>query len=222
MSDLITSLLSHADSGTEALTGGRAVRPPGPRRGCGGGVGLAEMERTPMNILSFDVESNGLHGQAFAVGAVIRHVETAQEVDRIGLRCPIEGDVNAWVAENVLPALAEMPETHTSAREMRAAFWTWYQTAKGKYADLVMVADIGYPVETGFLTACQADDPARAWEGPYPLHEVATLLLAADIDPDIDRLKFAGYDADELHAHNPIDDALVSAKCAEICFARLT
>ena len=68
------------------------------------------------------------------------------------------------------------------------------------------------PVESGLFRACVEDSPAeRTWEGPYPLHEVATLLLAAGIDPDIDRVEFSGLTG--LTKHNPIDDSLASAAC---------
>ena len=54
------------------------------------------------NILSFDAETNGLWGQAFAIGAILYNPE-GKEIDRFVGRCPIEEDVNSWVAENVLP-----------------------------------------------------------------------------------------------------------------------
>ena len=68
------------------------------------------------------------------------------------------------------------------------------------------------------LSACVADDPSRAFKGPYPLHEVATLVLAAGGDP------LASYaervlppNALKTHRkHHPVDDARVSAHLARL------
>jgi len=78
------------------------------------------------NILSFDVESNGLHGEGFAVGAVILD-RAGTVLARFEGRSAISGDVDPWVAENILPVLDEsgLGVTYASARELRSAFWTW-------------------------------------------------------------------------------------------------
>lgn len=163
-----------------------------------------------MRLISFDAESNGLHGAAFAIGAVMIEGDVVSE---FFARCPIDGPVDPWVAEHVLPALSDASVTHDTAREMRDAFWLWLASRK---AGAVIVCDCGWPVEAGLLSACVADDPARAFAGPYPLHEVATLLLAAGMDP-------LGNYADKVlneaeraahRPHHPVDDARLSALCA--------
>lgn len=164
-----------------------------------------------MKILSFDAEANGLHGEAFAVGAVL--VVEGAVVEEFFARCPIDGPVDPWVTEHVIPALCGSDVTHASAREMREAFWTWLMSHK---QDATIVCDCGWPVEAGLLSACVADDPSRAFEGPYPLHEVATLLLSAGMDPKGD-YGAEMMSAEELAAHrphHPVDDARLSALCA--------
>lgn len=166
-------------------------------------------------ILSFDAESNGLHGAAFAVGAVLLRDDGAV-VDQFFARCPIEGDVDPWVRDNVLPPLSQEMETHDTPREMRDAFWAWLTA---RMTGAVVVVDCGWPVEAGLLSACVSDDPSRAFKGPYPLHEVASLLLAAGLDP------LASY-ADQvlpdsgLSKHHPVYDAHVSALCARMAMER--
>lgn len=54
-----------------------------------------------MKIFSWDCETNGLWGRAFAIGAVV--YEDGVEVKTFYARCPIEGKVDTWVEENVLP-----------------------------------------------------------------------------------------------------------------------
>ncbi len=167
-------------------------------------------------LLSFDAESNGLHGGAFAVGAVLLR-EDGVAAERFFARCPIDGPVDPWVRDNVLPALAIDPETHATAREMRDAFWSWLTA---RMVDATVVVDCGWPVEAGLLSACVADDPSRAFKGPHPLHEVASLLLAAGLDP------LASY-ADQvlpqsaLSKHHPTYDAHVSALCARMALRRI-
>lgn len=169
-----------------------------------------------MRVLCFDVESNGLHGQAFAVGGVVYDTETQASLDTLLVRCPIEGDVNEWVAENVLQHL-DIAETHTDAKAMRSAFWTWFQQHK---QNAVILVDVGYPVETRFLAQCQDDDVSRAWDGPYPLHDLASVLLALGLDPDLDRR--VGHIEQHLRQHHPLDDALASVLVFDKVFRERT
>lgn len=167
-------------------------------------------------ILSFDAESNGLHGGVFAVGAVVL-AEDGSVVETFAARCPITGPVDPWVEVHVLPPLASLAETHATARAMRDAFWSWLASHKD---GALVVVDCGWPVEAGLLSACVADDPARAFCGPYPLHDVASLLLAAGLDP------LASYAETVLpgeghRKHHPVYDAHVSALCARLAFATI-
>ena len=61
-------------------------------------------------VFSWDAETNGLWGAAFAIGAVI--YENGVETKKFYTRCPIAGDVNPWVQENVLPQMENLPVTH--------------------------------------------------------------------------------------------------------------
>ncbi len=167
-------------------------------------------------ILSFDAESNGLHGDAFAIGAVLLPDDSNELTEHFFARCPITGDVDPWVRDNVLPPLADERETHATAREMRDAFWAWLTS---HMAGATVVADCAWPVEAGLLCACVDDDPTRAFKGPYPLHEVASLLLAAGLDPLASYAEqvLSGYSA---RKHHPVYDAHVSALCARMALER--
>lgn len=159
-------------------------------------------------ILCFDVESSGLHGEGFAVGAVLLD-EDGAEVDTFVGRAPIDGPVDGWVAKNVLPAMAGMPENCANARELRAAFFEWFVARK---EGVIVIADCGWPVEARFLAACVDDAPAlRGWDGPYPLHDVATLLLAAGMAPTGTYLPDP---APPGQKHHPLYDARCSAQLA--------
>ncbi len=171
------------------------------------------------DVLVFDAESNSLHGPVFAIGAVV--YRDGKMVEWFFARCPIEGAVDPWVAANVLPALnagvGGSPVTHATPRAMRDAFWQWLTYPR---VNTIVVVDCGWPVEAGLLSACVADDPTRAFKGPYPLHEVATFLHAAGLDPLAKYAPIVLPDEDE-HAHHPVFDATVSALCVEMALKRI-
>jgi hypothetical protein len=73
----------------------------------------------------------------------------------------------------------------------------------------MLAADCAWPVEARFLAACVDDQPEqRAWEGPYPLIDIASVRLAAGLDPlaTVERLP------SEMPAHDPLADARQSAR----------
>ena len=128
-----------------------------------------------MNILSFDVESNGLHGEAFAVAGVVIN-DAGHTSSQIVLRCPIIGLVDPWVNDNVLEPMANIAQTHPEASSMRTAFWAWFIPAQAN-SQLVVCAN-PYPVEARFLIQCQEDDlPNRQLNHPFPLYDLSSMLL---------------------------------------------
>jgi hypothetical protein len=158
-------------------------------------------------VFVFDVESDGLDGVGFAVGAIV--IENGRLIDRFEGR--VECEIKShWVKENVLPYIEDM-EVYPSMMELRDAFWKFWLKHKD---GALMFADCCVPVESNFLAACKADAPQeREWQGPYPLHDVASVLLAKGLDPHLDRLAFA-VGEDDTHPfrqHNPCDDAEISA-----------
>lgn len=165
-------------------------------------------------LLSIDVECNGLHGKAFAVGAVVMKLDRTI-VDEFGARCPIEGELDPWVRKNVLPVLTEFPETHRTALAMRDDFWEWYRAAK-ENSDYMMV-DNGYPVEARFLISCQDDDiEERYWDHSFPMLDLASIFITIGVKPLAIRYKFVASELGEAQnlQHNPRFDSWVSALAA--------
>lgn len=147
------------------------------------------MKTTVFRLLSVDVEKNGLHGPVFAVGAVLLS-QDGEIQDQFRARCPIEGAPRDFVVREILPALADYVQTHDDPTSMRQAFWEWFRGAR---EGAVVFADFGWPSEARFFLALAEDAiEERYLQGPYPLHEVSTLLLAAGEDPDISRERYAG------------------------------
>ncbi len=155
----------------------------------------------------FDVESIGLFGEGFAVGYVVID-GTGAEVANGMYACDPQNAVGSessriWVRDNV-PAL---PYNCIDPKSMRDMFWRDFVSWKGKTCELW--ADCAWPVEAGFLIACINDDLGRReWGGPYPLHEIASMLNVMGHSPlePIDRLE------SELPMHHPVADARQSAR----------
>lgn len=155
----------------------------------------------------FDVESVGLHGEGFAVGYVVVN-EKGEELEAARLACSPdaaqgENDGRIWIAVNCPP----IPADFVRPADMRSSFWaSWRRWAS---FGAVLVADCAWPVEARFLAACVDDgDATRTWDGPYPLHDVATARFIAGFDPlaTVERLPC------ELPQHDPLADARQSAR----------
>lgn len=154
-----------------------------------------------MLFLTFDIESDGLYGEAFAVGAVVVDDNEA-EIDRFSGVAEMDKVESEWVKQNCIPYLHEFP-VYPDRKSMRDAFWKFYMKYR---SNARIVSDVPVPVEASFLRACVMDDPEnRMFLAPYPLIDVASVLFAAGMDPNMDRTQFGGG-----RAHNPLDDALNS------------
>ncbi len=175
----------------------------------------------------WDGESLGLHGEGFAVAGGV-YKSDGTEVFTFAFDSPLhmaldnlevrsrESEDSKWVAENV----TIHPSSFQSKlpKYTRARFWDTWLTCKEKYPGIIMAVECGWPVEARFLEDCIKDDPERRnWDGPYPLHEIASIMLAAGMDP------MATYERlpNELPAHEPLADARLSARLLFEALARL-
>ncbi len=158
------------------------------------------------HYLVFDVESVGLHGEGFAVGYVVVDSE-GQTLEEGLFGCHAEyakgtPENYKWVLANV-----QSPVNMSTPKGVRHAFWkVWERWKEEKTA---MVADCAWPVEARFLIDSVNDDlEAREWGGPYPLHDLASVLMMLGKDP----LAVTERLPNELPAHNPLNDARQSAR----------
>lgn len=157
----------------------------------------------------FDVESVDLHGEGFAVGGGV-YLENGAAQYEFRFACPIDsakGDDEGreWVKKNT-PVLEV---THHNPLGIRDAFWSEWIKAKTAYPGVVMAADCGWPVEARFVCACINDDPvSRRWNGPYPLLEISSVIMA------VGKVPLAKYPRTESEKpeHDPMADARQSAR----------
>lgn len=181
----------------------------------------------PRHILSFDAESNGLHGEIFAIGAVvIPFFQPQRQLAAFRGYCKIP-ITDRWVQEHVMPHISDL-DLYASPAELREEFWKWLTKYQHPRSSTMALCDVAFPVESRLLTQCVADqikkgDPQKL-NGPYPLHELATLLYAIGEDPiELNRREWPtaimpGGLMPKLVQHNPFDDALAAAWCAVNAF----
>lgn len=175
----------------------------------------------PTTYFIIDAESIGLRGEAFWIGAVLAD-QAGNTIREIMIGClPDTADGTdadrEWVRDNV-PFVAAEHASELTPRHVRDAFWAEWLAVKAEYgAAVAMVADVPYPVETGLLERCIADDPSRAAQAPYPLLDVASVRLAAGFDPT----GTVTRQPDELPMHNPFMDARQSARLLFEAFATI-
>lgn len=170
------------------------------------------IERKPM--LVFDVESVGLFGDPFAVGSVLIGPD-GSTLSKASNKIPLANargtdEDRAWVRENV-PAewLLDAPDWSTPADLCRGVVGSWVEmTASNGFrvADVLLFADVGWPVEHRFLELCVKSVPG--YVGPYPLLDVGSVIFAAGYDPT------ATYRRHREHypTHDPLKDAAHSAR----------
>jgi hypothetical protein len=168
----------------------------------------------------FDVESIGLHGQAFAVAGGV-YDRDGNSLHEFAYHCRpdrADGEFSdrEWVAANVTTCEQSIASIYPQG--VRTQFWGEWLDAKEKWPGITMAVECGWPVEARFLNECIDDDRGeRNWSGPYPMHEIASIMLAAGMDP------MATYERrpNELPAHEPLADARQSARLLGIALKSL-
>lgn len=164
-----------------------------------------------MKIFSFDAETDGLWGRAFAIGALV-YDEAGREIARFVGRLPNTLVADEWVRNNVLPTLEDLPVTHMDHESLVADFAKFYLAHK---SDAEIIVHMGVPVESNLLRDMHSQGCIGDWDGPYPLLDVAGELAQAGEDPtSCDkyvakwRLVVPNFGA----THNPLYDSAVAAE----------
>lgn len=164
-------------------------------------------------LLCFDLESNGLHGEVFVVGAVIMDAQGNIHDEFTG-RAKLHGAVDPWVEKNVIPAVKDVPVTYMTYKALRDAFWNWFVKAQG-VSDYVLVSN-GYPVEYRFLIQCQEDDlEERYWQHPFPILDLSSIMLM--LGPALatkNKIVASVVKNGKFARHHPLNDAKISALAA--------
>jgi len=161
-------------------------------------------------ILSFDVETDGLWGPAFSIGALVFD-ESGKETARFVGRLPNSVVTDSWVRENVLPKMENIPVTHETYESLLADFAEFYLANK---SDAEIIVHMGVPVESNLLRDMHSQGCIGDFDGPYPLLDVAGELAQAGEDPtSVDSYvnKWGLVAPDFGSTHNPLYDSAVAA-----------
>lgn len=164
------------------------------------------MHSKPLAMV-FDVESVGLHGDAFAVAYVVVSPQNGI-IDESLFACDMTiakgtDQAREWCLQNI-PALHP---THHCLREMRDAFWNCWMNWQKQGA--ILVAEAAWPVEARFLNSCVEDDLLnREWNGPHPLFDLTSMQLINHGPPLCSRTR----SPENLPEHHPLLDARHSAQ----------
>lgn len=121
-------------------------------------------------ILSLDAETNGLYGQAFAIGAILMDKETGKEEKRFLSRCPIFEEIDPFVRDNVLPQMESIKITDATDTRMLFAFIEFFKKHK-QNADVIV--HMGVPVEAKLFIDAVELEFMGPFDGPYPLVDIA-------------------------------------------------
>lgn len=161
-------------------------------------------------VISIDAETNGLAGQAFAVAMTLS--DHTGELDHVVYRCPIEEPVNEWVATNVLPTMEDVEINCNNYAGMlynlREARFPWAEDGSA-----ATIGHVVWPVEARLLLDMYPGEDI--WSGPYPLIDVASVLLAKGCNPLSvdDYLREHGLDLPTGSPHHPLYDARAAERC---------
>ena len=161
---------------------------------------------------SFDAETNGLWGQAFAIAAVVTDSK-GKITDKFEARLPDSFVSEEWVKENVLPALNDMTVTHSSYTDMLSTFAEFYHKYRETCAHFVV--HMGYIVETKVLRDMHELKLIGDFEAPYPLLDISGNLQQAGFAPDsVDDYAEQHSIKSELKCstHHPLYDSDITAK----------
>lgn len=154
-------------------------------------------------IFSFDAETNGLWGQAFAIAAVVQE-EDGSIKEFIG-RCPIESPINVWVEKNVLPTLTNIPEDYKSYKDLLKAFMEFYLSNK-EGADIIV--HMGLPVEARLFIDAHNMGIIGDWDAPYPLIDISAFPeIGTSVDAYVKGWAKVSIDNIEGGTHNPLYDS---------------
>lgn len=164
-----------------------------------------------MRVFSFDAETNGLWGEAFAIGALV-YDEDGAEIARFAGRLPDTEVTDTWVRENVLPKIVGIPVTHNTYEALLVSFAEFYKANKTG-ADVLV--HMGFIVEVKILRDLHVAGLIGDWDAPYPLLDVSGNLQQAGEDPtSVDSyVKKHELSVGEFEGgtHNPLYDSAAAA-----------
>ena len=137
--------------------------------------------------ISIDAETNGLRGEAFSIAGVA--MENGEEISRFVGRCPINGEINEWVKENVLPGMEEIEITHKNYKDLLEAFITWHKefpqwNVWDNKHGFQTLWHMGHIIEAKLFDDAYKRGLIGEFDSPYCPLELSSYLQASGFLPD--------------------------------------
>lgn len=161
-----------------------------------------------MQRFIIDAEADGLYGALLTVAVVVTDCD-GKEIDRFygGLPQHIKAVKDPWVKEHVLSVLGDY-QVFESEEALLQAVWqlwlTYHQTA-------ICYADVPFPVETALFHKMVSQFSHNSMiESPFPMIDIASLLLANGLAPDTPRQDLVDCEQLEGALHNALFDVQLS------------
>lgn len=161
-----------------------------------------------MKRFILDAETDGLYGALLTLAVLVTD-EDGQVAETFygGIPEAIAQVKDPWVIENVLPIIGDI-ETIASESLLLEKAWQMWERFGGEARCYV---DVPHPIESRLLGQMVMAQPAeRALKGPFPLIDLASLLLGAGLDPLVNRQRLVGEVEGPLH--NALYDVYLSNK----------
>jgi len=159
-------------------------------------------------VFSFDVETDGLWGSVFAIGAVVLNSRGEKQCE-FGGKLKNFAPKNEWVQKNVMPRLNgfDFEDYNQLLLNFSKFYLKWHKEG------VIFVVHMGYICESLLLREMKEKGYIGEWDAPYPLYDVSGYLDAIGEDPtSVDKYaKKLGISC-EGETHNPVYDAWMTGK----------
>lgn len=128
---------------------------------------------------------------------------------------PINGEIDPWVAEKVLPEMTAIPVTHKDYKSMLTDFMQFYIDNK---SDADVIVHMGVPVESRLFLDAHSMGIIGDWDAPYPLIDISAFPEVGDSVDSYNKAHDIIVSDYEGGTHNPLYDSMAAALCyQDVC-----
>lgn len=133
-------------------------------------------------ILSIHAQSVGPYGDHFTFGWSLSSIKSGFEIAHGYEACPFDTALSFTKDKEEINQNLPTNITVANPTELYDKFWKTWMLIKQTYPNVLVVVDCGQPVESNLFNRCvELDVKNRRLDAPHSLHEVNTILFAADI-----------------------------------------
>lgn len=159
-----------------------------------------------MKRFIIDAETDGLYGSLLTIAVLVTDSKgKVLESFYGGLPTHIAVASDPWVVDNVLPFISEY-QAFDSEEALLETVWSLWVAHR---EDSICFADVPHPIESRIFSKMVTSHPIeRTFQGPFPLIDIASLLMGRGYSPLIDRESLASNF--QGHRHNALDDVHLS------------